>query len=67
MLYAIWRAAATDADGGETPTEVRELADRYIREGFTRQRAYARARKELKAPFRRRWKRFFPGGGASPR
>lgn len=50
---------------GENAPGVRELAETYIRRGFTRQQAYARARMELDQPFRKKGKKFLRGGDAS--
>lgn len=60
------RKPSVEGDG-ENSAELRELADKYIRRGYTRQRAYARARKELEQPFRKRSKRVFSGGAVKPR
>ena len=61
------RKPSVEGDGTETPAEVKALAERYIRRGLTRQRAYARARKELNAPVHRKPKKPYRGGGVSPR
>ena len=53
--------------GGENPPGVAELAEKYIRLGYTRQRAYAKARKDLGVEYRRGWKRILQGGAARPR
>ena len=50
---------------GENAKGVKELAESYIRKGFTRQAAYARARKELGTTFKRKNKKMFQGGGVS--
>lgn len=62
----IRRKPSLEGDG-ENSAELRELADKYIRRGYTRQRAYAQARKELDQSFRKRSKRFFSGGAVKPR
>ena len=62
----IRRKPSLEADG-ENAVGVRELAETYIRRGYTRQQAYARARKELDQPFRKRSKRTYRGGRVSPK
>ena len=41
------KPVAQSESAGETSDELKALADAYISRGFTRQKAYARARKEL--------------------
>ena len=50
---------------GENAKEVQELADKFIRQGDTRQKAYAKARANLKHEYRNKDAQFYPGGSCS--
>ncbi len=53
--------------GDENTAAVVKLAESYIRRGYTRQRAYAQARKELHQSFRSKRKKALRGGAVSPK
>lgn len=50
---------------GENTKEVQELANQLIRQGHTRQKAYAKARAKLKQEYRKRDAKLFSGGTCS--
>lgn len=62
----VYRKPSLEGDG-ENPAGVQALADQYIRRGYTRQRAYAKARKDLGVEYRRHTKRMLQGGAARPK
>lgn len=50
---------------GQNSKELVDLAHKYIRAGYTRQKAFARARAELQQPFDKQPMRELRGGSAS--
>ena len=62
----IRRKPSLEGDG-ENAEGVEELAKTYIRKGYTRQGAFARARKELGTSYKKKHKKSFRGGGFSPK
>lgn len=50
---------------GENSKEVKELADRYIRQGCTRQKAYAKARARLNEEYRSKDAKIYSAGSCS--
>ena len=62
----VYRKPSKYAGGMNTP-EVNELANEYMRKGLSRNRAYAKARKELNSPFKRFRKKRLRGGAVNPK
>jgi len=55
----------TAVGDGENSEEVRKLAEKFIRLGHTRQKAYAKARSMLKQAYRSGNPKFFSAGSVS--
>ncbi|GAA0623189.1 hypothetical protein ACFPTY_03495 [Halomonas beimenensis] len=52
---------------GQNSKKVAELASELIRRGYTRQAAYAKARRKYREQYRKGPKRMLQGGGATPK
>lgn len=60
------RKPSTQGDG-QNSKEVQEMASQLISKGFTRQAAYAKARRKYKEEYRTSGRRFYSGGGVKPK
>ena len=63
----IRRKKSTAGDGSLHSKEVEERANQYMRKGMTRQKAFSRARQDLKQEYKRSPPRFLRGGSVSPK
>lgn len=60
------RKPSTQGDG-QNSKEVQEMASRLICKGFTRQAAYAKARRKYNEEYRKQGRRFYSGEGVKPK